>query len=373
MVKSKLLFVLHLPAPIHGAAMVGKFIKESKLINSTFDADYINLSTSTNLRSLRRGGIGKLLIVLSIQYKVFLALISKHYDLLYMTLTATGPGFYKDLFIVALLKLFRKQLVYHFHNKGISNRQNNKINDLLYQFAFKNTRSILLSPHLYADISKYVKKEDVFFCANGIPVTAENTLPSIRPIDQNHPCRMLFLSNMMVEKGVLVLLQACKILKEKGLEFECHFVGEWFDVTEFEFNNIVHAYGLDHQVFAHGKKYGEDKLTFFRNTDVFVFPTYYHNETFGLVNLEAMEFGIPIISTLEGGIPDVIIDGETGFLVPQRNVTALADKIELLIRQPELRIKLGQAGKKRFSELFTIDKFEKNLVSILQKASSKSI
>jgi glycosyltransferase involved in cell wall biosynthesis len=369
MVKNKVLFILHLPAPIHGAAMVGKFIKDSKVINSSFDADFINLSTSTNMKSLRRGGIGKLLTALHIQYKVLKAIINKQYDLLYMTLTATGPGFYKDLFIVALLKLFRKRVIFHFHNKGISTRQENKLDNLLYQFAFKNTQSILLSPHLYFDIEKYVKKENVFFCANGIPVTAGDSVTSTQPTDPNHPCRILFLSNMVIEKGVLILLQACKILKEKGLVFECHFVGEWVDITPGQFEILLSNYGLTEYVFAHGKKYDEDKAHFFTHSDVFVFPTFYHNECFPLVLLEAMAYGLPVVSTLEGGIPDIVIESETGFLVQQKCATALSEKIELLIKQPQLRIRLGRAGKSRFVDFFMLEIFENNLAKILQRAA----
>lgn len=370
MVKNKVLFILHLPAPIHGAAMVGQAIKESEIINACFDADYINLSTSTHLSNIGKGGVGKLLSLVKIQYKVLKAIFSKQYDLCYMTLTASGPGFYKDLFVVALLKLYRKRIIYHFHNKGVRASQYNSLNDLLYRFAFNKTQSILLSPCLYPDIEKYVNPQDVFFCANGIPDSSEFSLSATAASNHSHGCRLLFLSNMMVEKGVYVLLQACIILREKKLTFECHYVGDWFDISEEEFNHKVANYDLGQHVFAHGKRYGRDKDSFLQNSDIFVFPTYYRNETFGLVNLEAMMFGLPVISTPEGGIPDVVVDGQTGYLVPQKNAVALAEKIELLIRNPRLRTQLGIAGKKRYADFFTLENFENNFVNILQKASA---
>lgn len=295
---------------------------------------------------------------------------SKKYDLAYMTLTASGPGFYKDLFIVAILKLYGIKILYHFHNKGISTRRQNKLDNLLYRFAFHNTQCILLSASLYPDIEKYVDKADVFFCPNGIPKSLRTSSPHVMEMSEQNPrCRLLFLSNMMVDKGVLVLLQACRLLKQKKLDFECHFVGEWADITQHEFNKLVGRYNLSNCVYAHGKRYGRDKHSFFSNADIFVFPTC--NETFGLVNLEAMEFGLPIVSTLEGGIPDVVVEGETGFLVPKRNEAALAEKIELLIQQPALRNQMGLAGKRRFNEFFTIEKFESNFTNVLHKALGK--
>lgn len=363
--KKKVLFILHLPPPVHGASMVGKYIKESQAINNFFDTHYINLSTSNSLYQIGKAGIGKLIIILKIQIKILKALISKKYDLFYITIACTAPGFYKDFLVVAILKLFRRKIIYHLHNKGISARQSNIIDHLLNKLVFNNTKVILLSPLLYYDIEKYVKKENVYFCPNGIPKNANLSLDK-KVIDNNIPVHLLFLSNMMVVKGVFVLLEACKLLKEKSLCFKCDFVGEWFDISKEEFNTKVFSYDLTDHVFAYGGKYGKDKYPFFNQADIFVFPTY--NEAFGLVCLEAMEFGLPIISTPEGSIPEVVIDGETGYLVPRQNATALAEKIELLINQPEIRVKMGIAGRNRFDALFTIDKFENRLTDILHQA-----
>lgn len=367
MKRHRLLFILHLPNPVHGASVVGKYIRESKIINNTFDADYINLSTSDQLDDLGKAGVGKIINLLKIQFKVLKALLLNKYDLCYVTLNAKAPALYKDFFIVALLKLFRQKIIYHLHNKGVSARQNNKLDNLLYKFTFDNTKTILLSPVLYNDIKKYVKRDEVFFSANGIPEIV-HSLSEARTANNNRRCRLLFLSNMMAEKGVFVLLDACKLLKEKNVDFECHFVGDWFDISKEELDKRVRLANLTKHVFAYGKKLGEEKSVFFNNSDIFVFPTFYHKETFGLVNVEAMQYGLPVISTPEGGIPDVVVDGETGFLVPQQNATALAEKIELLIKHPEMRLQMGAAGKNRFDKLFTIEKFENRLSEILQQA-----
>jgi glycosyltransferase involved in cell wall biosynthesis len=363
--KNKVLFILHIPPPINGAAMVGKLIQESSSINEQFDTKYINLTTSFSLDKIGKSGISKLITVFQIQSKIIKALISVKYDLCYMSFTAKGAGFYKDLFIAGILKLFRKNIIYHFHNKGILQNSKDPLNRILYRIAFHNTRSILLSPHLYYDIASYVKRDKVYFCANGISSTYES-----KAVTQNkeQPFKLLFLSNMMVEKGVLVVLEACKLLKERKLIFECHFVGAWSDVSEVYFLTIVQNYNLSKYVFAHGKKYNEEKLNFFHQSSVFVFPTFYHNECFPLVLLEAMEHSLPVISTPEGGISDIVFEGETGFLVPQQDAEALAEKISLLIQHPDLSVQMGAAGRKRYEELFTLSKFEHNLKTILEDA-----
>lgn len=116
-----------------------------------------------------------------------------------------------------------------------------------------------------------------------------------------------------------------------------------------------------------GKRYGEEKNAVFARSDIFCFPTFYHNETFGLVNLEAMQWGLPVVATPEGGIPDVVLDGETGFLVPQRNAEALADSLEVLLSDPELRFRMGKAGRRHYEANFTQSHFEERMRVILSE------
>jgi len=258
------------------------------------------------------------------------------------------------------------EIIYHFHNKGIAEKKGS-LDKFLYSFAFRNTKSILLSPSLYSDIQNYVSKENVFICANGIP--EEINLEADRQVTEEKICNLLFLSNMIEEKGVYVLLEACSHLKKTTDAFTCHFVGPWGDVTEKEFNSRVANFQLERNIVVHGKKYGAEKTRLLAEADIFVFPTHYHNECFPLVLLEAMQFHLPVISTREGGIPDLVSDTVTGFLVEQKNAEQLANKIELLINNPALRIQMGNAGYELFKKEFTLPKFEKTLTDILHKAS----
>ena len=80
-----------------------------------------------------------------------------------------------------------------------------------------------------------------------------------------------------------------------------------------------------------------------------------------------MQHSIPIISTLEGGIPDIIEDGITGFLIAPKNVEDLASKLELLIKNHDLRIQMGIAGRKKYEQQFTQQIFENRLHDIFQQ------
>jgi len=362
--KERILFILHLPPPIHGAALVGKYIESSTLINKEFCTRYINLATSTKLTESGKGSIKKVVGLFKIQLEIIRALLKNRFDLCYVTLNSSGPGFYKDLLVVILLKIFQKKTIYHFHNKGVALSEKSKINHFLYRFVFKDSKCILLSPKLFYDIKHYVEENNVYYCPNG--VSFKKGVDYIQLTRQLDMCRLLFLSNMMKDKGVLVLLDACKLLKEKGLSFTCDFVGGWADITEEAFNRVVVENGLFDIIKAHGPKYDQEKSDFYAKANVFVLPTY--NDAFPLVHLEAMHHGLAIVSTSEGGIPDIVVDEQTGFLVPKGDVLALVQKLELLILDPRLREKMGIEAKKRFEIFFTLERFEQNLTSILKKA-----
>jgi len=84
-----------------------------------------------------------------------------------------------------------------------------------------------------------------------------------------------------------------------------------------------------------------------------------------------MQHSLPIVSTFEGGIRDIVDDGETGFLVPQKDVAALSEKLEYLILNGELRQQIGIAGRVKYEKEYTLNTFEIRIKEILNKILSK--
>lgn len=361
--RNKILFVLHLPPPVHGAAMVGKYIQESKVINEDFQCRYINLALARSLEDIGHGGLSKLLKFLKLLVQIRKEVKDFRPDLVYVTPNACGGAFYKDFVVVQMLKLMGCRVVAHYHNKGVSTMQDRFFDDLLYKSFFKKLKVILLSEALYADVEKYVRKSDVYICPNGIPETC-----LVEPVSERHnPVpKLLFLSNLLVSKGILVLLDALVILKDKGYQFVCDFVGgETSEMSAGFFHNEVKIRHLETYVTYNGKKYGDDKEAFLKHADVFVFPTFYHNETFGLVVLEAMQHKIPVITTGEGGLPDIVKDGVNGYICEKQNPESLAYYTILLLDDEKLRWRMGEEGYKRYKSHYTLSAFEANFGRIM--------
>jgi glycosyltransferase involved in cell wall biosynthesis len=368
-VKPKIFFILHLAPPVHGAAVAGGYIKDSSLINQSVTSTYINLATASSLEDIGKTGFNKILVIVKLWYSIFLKLKREQFQLCYLTINARGPAWLKELGIVALVKIFRVPIVYHYHNKGVAENSTNFFKKKLYTFQFKNTKTILLSPLLYKDIAPFVEENKVYYCPNGIP-TATTIQKELLVTNTTKTATILFLSNLIESKGVYILLEACLILKKKNIPFNCIYIGGEGNITANQLEEKIIQYNLQNVVEYQGKKYGIEKERAFAEADLFAFPTYYDNETFGLVNLEAMQFALPIISTFEGAIPEVVQDGITGYLVPQQNAVALADQLEILINNPDLRKEMGLAGKKQYEEKFTLEIFEKRMLEIILDASA---
>lgn len=359
----KVLFILHLPPPVHGAAMVGKYIHDSQLINESFDCHYINLTTAKDLSDIGRVGFRKILQFIRLLQTIRNEIKSWMPDVVYVTPNAKGGAFYKDFIVVQMIKSLGGKVVVHYHNKGIVTRQDKLLDNFLYKHFFKGIKVILLADILYEDVRKYVQRKDVYISPNGI---SESSCLKPDVVLNNGIPHLLFLSNLLESKGVWVLLDACRILKEKGREFICDYVGgETAEINHERFLQEVENRGLKDTVIYHGRKFGEEKNEYFEMADVFVFPTFYHNECFPLVLLEAMQQHIACISTDEGGIPDIIEDGKCGYVVEKNNPQALADKIEILLDNKDLRQNMGENGYQKFKALYTSDAFEQRFVSIL--------
>ena len=360
----KVLFILHLPPPVHGAALVGKFIADSKYINSGVKSKYVNLATSRSMQDLGKLSFLKFFFALKVVTGVCTAAIRFKPHLCYLTFASKGFAFYKDMIIIVALRLLGHRLVLHLHHQGVQEairRAPWKKKAFRFAFGHSNTYVMLLSKHLYYDVAEFVSREQVVYCPNGIPDKAVT-----RSEQANDALfRLLFLSNMLASKGIFELLKALQLLKQEGLPVGCDFVGDWKDTTPTAFQEQIEALGLTGLVEAHGKKYNDDKNRFWAGADAFVLPSL--DDAFPLVVLEAMHNRLPVIATHEGGIPDMVADGQTGFLVPKRDTKALADKIRSLTENRTLARQMGLNGRNRYETEFQISAFEHRFSALIQQ------
>ena len=359
--KPKALFILHLPPPVHGASRVGSFLRGSELVNGLFEARYVNLSASSTLGQIGRFSWEKIRSFSRMRREVRQAMDGWKPDLVYMTPSSTMPALLKDALLARMIRRERCPIVLHFHNKGVASRQDRFVDDRLYRLLFRDASVILLSRLLYPDIRKYVLLERVSFCPNGVSVPEISHRPGPVP-------RILFLSNMIRSKGVSILIDACRRLKERGVAFKCSLVVALSaDYPGDSLTAEIREKGLESHITFEGPRYGNEKWEAFSEADVFAFPTFYPNECFPLVVLEAMGAGLPVVTTEEGALPEMVRDGVDGVICPREDTAALADALGRLLTDPALRTRMGESGKSRYECLYTLERFERSIVDILKR------
>ena len=175
---------------------------------------------------------------------------------------------------------------------------------------------------------------------------------------------IIAVGRLIDKKGFADLIHACRSLVERGKSFRCEIFGE--GPLEEKLRWQIEVLKLQNCVELPGPKPQHEIKRYLAAGTVFVLPSVIDPEG-GMDNLptvvmEAMATGLPVVSTAIGGIPEMVIDNETGFLVSAGDADGLADAIEKVIVDLSLAKKLGQAGHGRAETLFSI---QKNVCSLL--------
>ena len=189
--------------------------------------------------------------------------------------------------------------------------------------------------------------------------------------------RIISIGRLVAFKGFDYLIDACAELVRRGLEFTCEIIGDGplrgdleARIRKLNLSDRVHLLGSLSQAVVLEKLRSADVFALASVTDVQgasdVFPT---------VIIEAMAAARPVVSTRLAGIPESIVHGETGLLVPPEDTMALAEALGRLIQDAKLRLHYGRAGRERIEQHFQIEHTVAALIELLQKtpgASTKS-
>ncbi len=180
---------------------------------------------------------------------------------------------------------------------------------------------------------------------------------------------LLFVAQLVERKGTPVLVEACKILTERGAKFKCVIIGDGPQKMLVE--QLVERHALQKVIELTGAVFQERLKEYLEQADVFVLPcvTASNNDVDGVpVSLmEAMAMEIATVSTRVSGIPELIQDNVSGLLVPEQDAEALADALQRLLEDDELCLRLGKAGRQKVLREFNIDKSTAQLAVLFER------
>ena len=273
-------------------------------------------------------------------------------------------------------KLFKIPLVLNFHGAELLLIRKKKWVKPLLKFAIGQAQAIFANSSFTADKIKALRNVNVEWSPYGTTlednkdesgvILSETKDPvTIVPHPVNGKFKILFVGRHIERKGICYLIEAAKHLPRDKFEIRIVGVG---DLTEQlkqqaalldERRETKDERTQSASIIFTGKLSPEDLANEYKTANVFTLPAIVDHkgdtEGLGVVLIEAMELGLPIVASNVGGIPDVVVDGESGILVPEKDPVALADAFKCLEADPTLIQKLLAGARKRIEECFTWD------------------
>lgn len=197
----------------------------------------------------------------------------------------------------------------------------------------------------------------------GIPPIREMILKK----QMSQEVTLLFVGRFEYRKGIDLLLQILPALMNEYEHFHATLVGQT-DIGQknqdgdwSQFQSRYQGESWWPRISCLGEVGDEELMAAYAQADIFIAPSRY--ESFGLIYLEAMRQALPCIGFNVGGVPEVVIDGETGFLVELENIESLERSVRVLIEDSQLRKNFGNAGFKKFEQMFTLETFANNFMA----------
>ena len=267
--------------------------------------------------------------------------------------------------LIACRPLFHKT-VFHFHAAGLS-----QIYPRLPRLLRSVFRLAYNAPDLAIFTTAATSHEATFLKARQtaiVPCGVPDPLTSPRvPLSALAGTNILFAGIVCEGKGVMTLLQACAMLMQEGVSFTVGVMGAFqSEAFETKVRDFVEQHGLKEQVTFLGVLSGAEKEAAFAHADVFCFPSHYPAESFGVVLIEAMSHGLPIVATDWQGIPEVTgRDGRGTMLVPVESPKQLAMALATLLQAPDRRNAMGEHNRARYLHRYTLGKYRSGLATCL--------
>ena len=267
--KPRLLLICHMPPPVHGASLVGEYTSRSASLRAIFETRIIPIRMNTDsFGEIFKFSWGKVLKSAQLLASELVVLATFRPRVVYISPSITGLAMWRDLLLGLAARLYGARVVYHIHMRGLeASYQASRAKRLAYRLMFKSTDVVHPAAELYGDVAAVVPPDRFHVVANGVPDPGPGRMD--RPASEQP--KLLFLSNLFVDKGPLDLLRASELVAQRGLAHSLIFVGAVADPSvEAEIAAADQEHGRS--VERLGPIYGEAKFDLMRTADVFVFP-----------------------------------------------------------------------------------------------------
>ncbi|WP_445636404.1 Glycosyltransferase subfamily 4-like N-terminal domain-containing protein [Nostoc sp. DSM 114161] len=253
----------------------------------------------------------------------------------------------------------------HAHGNDVSSALRDPRWQKLYSY-YKDAAGIITMNQVSRNrlIDLGIEPSKIYIIPYGVDVPDEPVKRS-----ENTTVRCIAVGRMVAKKAPILLLKAFHKAVELYPNLRLDYIGTGDLLPEVQ--EFIQEFGLIDKVTLHGAQPNEFVREMMKDADIFlqhsiISPENGDEEGLPVAILEAMSFALPVVSTLHAGIPEAVLDGETGFLVKENDYLNMGQKILLLTQNSDLRLKMGFAGWQRSREFFTWEKERNSLLQVMQ-------
>lgn len=292
--------------------------------------------------------------------KIIYNLMFGNIKIVHMHLSERG-SFIRKYIVFCICNIFHKKVIVHMHGaefKEFYQNSNNIIKNKVVKLLTRADVVLVLGKQWEEYVLDLNNSINVVVLKNSVNTTKE----TINKYEEN--INILFLAVLIERKGIFDLIEAAKLINNENKlgKYNINFIIAGSGEQEQKCKEIVHHYGLEEQFKFVGWVNGEEKKKLLKNSHIFVLPSY--NEGLPVAILEAMSYGIPVISTNVGSIEEAVKHEYTGFIHSPGDISMIKKYIEILINDSEIWNNLSINSKNVIAQEYDSNKYFKKIESL---------
>ncbi len=278
--------------------------------------------------------------------------------------------------LACFLSGYKGRVILWWHSDIVRQKKLMKLYRPLMEWLLRRADCIVVATQGHIDGSKYLKpyQEKCRIIPFGVDLKIEKEADRWyeegrlleRSEEKPDAVKFLFVGRLVYYKGCRTMIEAFVQAAKGNSRIQLDIVGT--GSLEPELKKQTEELGLTDRIYFHADVSDDELIQYFKECDVFVLPSLQRSEAFGLVQIEAMAFGKPVINTkLPSGVPYVSLHGETGLTVEPGDAAELAEAMQYLAEHPAERCRMGECARKRMEEQFRMETMLKRVLRLYEE------
>jgi glycosyltransferase involved in cell wall biosynthesis len=334
--------------------MITESLLHSTLVRD-FELRHVDTSDHRDISNVDRFDVRNVYLALRHGLTFALALLRTRPDIVHVQPAPNRLGFLRDALFLIPARAARRTVVLHLHARGFDEFYATEpwwMRLLIRSSISRRWQAAVVSTRFRDSLGDLISSAHVSVLPNGAPDVGDGGSAAARaPI-------VLHLSTMWTLKGTFDVIEAAKVVSAAVPRVRFLMTGGWFREEErLEALDAVRTAGLNEVVEFVGPVAGPEKTELLRTAAVFTLPTRHPTEAQPVAVIEALASGTPVVATPVGAIPDMVRDGQEGFLVPVGDTAALGARLVELLTESDLRERMGRAARERYEQEYTMEGF----------------